>query len=185
MGTGKGSLRDLLRKVDAGQTHLRAHEAAGTGGDGHGREHTSYLPTVRLKEDEGGSQQSSESKTTEVISSWSEIIESAIAMREKVEMEEENGRINSSSEPEFVGFLNKSKTYATEQQEKRGDPLFNFEKASLIASAFGDKKYTARDVALVMMAMSMAEASHGPNVPNRYESMVGATAYLAVVDDPF
>ena len=66
MGTGTWSLRDLLRKADAGQVYLRTHDGIGVGGSGYGREHQIDLPTVRDDENKGGSQQGIQSKETEI-----------------------------------------------------------------------------------------------------------------------
>ena len=184
MGTGKRSLRDLLRKADAGQAHLRTHETTGIGWDGHGREHPADLPTVRDTEDEGGSQPSSESKTTKIIITRIEEIQDTTPIWKGKPMETKNGRHNSAPTYNWRGFLESASKTMEATAAKDGDPLLNAHRVAKIMAALYDISIHPTDVARVMHCQAIALASQDATNADKHRSVVATAAALAELSKP-
>lgn len=184
MGTGKRSLRDLLRKADAGQIHLRTHETTGIGRDGHGREYSSDMPTVRDNENEGGSQQSIQSKETEINFVRTEEVQNTTPIWKGKQMETQNGRNNSAPSYNWRGFLESASKSMEIAASKDGDPLVNAHRVAKIMGALYDISIHPTDVARVMHCQAIMLASQDQGNADKHRNVVATAAALAELTKP-
>ena len=105
MGTRIRKVRDLLRKANGGSVHIRAYEGAGTGGDGHGREHQADLPDLCKGEDQEGSSDYGQGQIPKIVIFGPKDRQSTATLREEVKVEEETERTSS---PKRRMIMNKS-----------------------------------------------------------------------------
>jgi hypothetical protein len=183
MGEGTWSLRDMLRKADTGEVHLRTHEAIRIGGDGYGREHSPDLHPLRDAENEGGPQHSSQSETPESISSGNQEIKDTNAIWKGIKMETKNGRNNSASQ-DWRQFITTTQANAESNAAKNGDAIPMMEKAALVASAMLEKNITSHDISMIALAMSVAKVSEDRNNLNNYREMITSAAYAGSLVTP-
>jgi hypothetical protein len=179
MGTGKRSLRDMLRAADAGETHLRTHETTGTGWDGHGREHSSDLPTLRDTEDKGGPQPSGQSEKTESLSFGDQEIKNTTAFWKGIEMETQNGRNGSSSLYNWRGFLESAQKGMEAAAARDGDPLLNAYRVAKVMASLYDATINATDIARVIHCYAIVHASQDPTNGEKHKRVVATAATLA------
>lgn len=179
MGEGKRSLRDLLRKVDAGQAHLRTHEAIGIGRDGHGREHPADLPTLRDTENEGGPQPSGQSKKTESLSFGDQEIKNTDAFWKGKQMEKTDGRHNSATGYNWRGFLESAQKGMEIAASRDGDPLLNAHRVAKVMSSLYDLTINAADIARVIHCYAIVHASQDPTNNEKHQRVVATAATLA------
>lgn len=184
MGTGKRSLRDLLRKADAGEVHLRTHETTGIGWDGHGREHPSDMPALRDNENEGGSQPSSESQTTKITFIGIEEIPDTTTIWKGKQMETQNGRNNSAPSYNWRGFLESASKSMEIAASKDGDPLVNAHRVAKIMAALYDISIHPTDVARVMHCQAIMLASQDQANADKHRNVVATAAALAELSKP-
>lgn len=184
MGTGTWSLRDLLRKADGGEVHLRTHETAGIGWDGHGREHSSDLPTLRDEQNEGGSQPSSESETTKIKFIGIEEIKDTTAFWKGKQMEKKDGRNNSPANYNWRGFIESAQKSMEATAVKDGDPLLNAHRVAKVMSALYDVTIHPVDIARVMHCNAVVLASQDANNPEKHRAVVATAAALAELSRP-
>ena len=184
MGEGKRSLRDLLRKADAGEVHLRTHEAPGVGWDGHGQQYPANLSALREDENEGGSQHSSESQETEEFSLGAEEIKATITVWKGKQMEKTNGRNNSAPIYNWRGFLESASKSMEVTASKDGDPLLNAHRIAKIMSALYDISIQPTDVARVMHCSAIMLASQDPTNAEKHRHVVATAAALAELSRP-
>lgn len=184
MGERKRSLRDLLRKADAGEVHLRTHETTGIGRDGHGREHSPDLPTVRDSEDEGGSQPSSESQKTKITFIGIEEIQDTTAIWKGKQMETQNGRNNSAPSYNWRGFLESASKSMEVAASKDGDPLVNAHRVAKIMGALYDISIHPTDVARVLHCQAIMLASQDQGNADKHKNVVATAAALAELTKP-
>ena len=184
MGKGTWSLRDLLRKADAGQVHIRAHETTGVGWDGHGREHPADLPTVRDEQDEGGSQPSSQSQKTKIIITRIEEIQDTTTIWEGKPMEKKDGRLNSAPLYNWRGFLESASKSMEATAAKDGDPLLNAHRVAKIMASLYDISIHPTDVARVMHCHAIMLASQDGTNADKHRNVVATAAALAELSRP-
>lgn len=179
MGERTWSLRDMLRKADAGEVHIRTHETTGIGWDGHGREHPVDVPTVRDNENEGGSQPSSESQTTKITFIGIEEIQDTTTIWKGKQMEKKDGRHNSAPSYNWRGFLESASKSMEATASKDGDPLVNSHRVAKIMSALYDITIHPTDVARVMHCQAIMLASQDPTNAEKHRGVVATAAALA------
>jgi len=179
MGERTWSLRDLLRKADAGEVYLRAYETTGIGRDGHGREHPSDMPAVRDAENQGGSQPSSQSQETESSFTRTEKVQNTITFWEGKPMEKKDGRHNSAPTYNWRGFLESASKSMEVAASKDGDPLINAHRVAKIMSALYDISIHPTDVARVMHCQAIALASQDAANADKHRNVVATAAALA------
>lgn len=184
MGKGTWSLRDLLRKADAGEVHLRTHETTGIGWDGHGREHPVDVPAVRDEQNEGGSQPSSEGQKTKIIITRIEEIQDTTTIWEGKPMEKKDGRHNSAPSYNWRGFLESASKSMEASASKDGDPLINAHRVAKIMSALYDISIHPTDVARVMHCQAIALASQDAANADKHRNVVATAAALAELSKP-
>ena len=184
MGTGKRSLRDLLRKVDAGAVHLRTHDSVGVGGSGHGREHKADLPTVRDEQNEGGPQPSSEGQKTKIIITRIEEIQDTTTVWKGKPMETKNGRHNSAPTYNWRGFLESASKTMEATAAKDGDPLVNAHRVAKIMASLYDISIHPTDVARVMHCQAIMLASQDGTNAEKHKNVVATAAALAELSRP-
>ena len=179
MGTGKRSLRDLLRKADAGEVHLRTHEAIRIGGDGYGREHSSDLLTLRDNENEGGSQPSGESEATKIKFIGIEEIKDTTAFWKGKSMETQDGRNNRPAEYNWRGFLESAQKGMEIAASRDGDPLVNAHRVAKVMASLYDVTINAADVARVIHCYAIMHASQDPTNAEKHKRVIATAATLA------
>jgi len=179
MGEGKRSLRDLLRKADAGETHLRTHEAIRIGGDGYGREHSPDLSALRDTENEGGSQPSSQSQTTESLSIGDQEIKDTDAFWKGKQMETKDGRNNRPTEYNWRGFLESAQKGMEAAAARDGDPLLNAHRVAKVMASLYDATINAKDIARVIHCYAIVHASQDPTNAEKHKRVVATAATLA------
>jgi len=184
MGTGKRSLRDLLRKADAGEVHLRTHETTGIGWDGHGREHSSDMPTVRDEQNEGGPQPSSESQTTKIVITRIEEVQNTTPIWKGKPMEKKDGRHSSAPQYNWRGFLESAQKSMEVSASKDGDPLLNAHRVARIMSALYDISIHPTDVARVMHCQAIMLASQDQGNVDKHRNVVATATALAELTKP-
>lgn len=184
MGTGKRSLRDLLRKADAGEVHLRTHETAGIGWDGHGREHSPDVPTMRDEQNQGGSQPSSESKATKIIITRIKEIQDTTPIWKGKQMEKKDGRHNSAPTYNWRGFLESASKAMETAAVKDGDPLVNAHRVAKIMASLYDISIHPTDVARVMHCHAIMLASQDGSNADKHRNVVTTAAALAELSRP-
>jgi transketolase len=179
MGEGKRSLRDLLRAANAGETHLRTHEAIRIGGDGYGREHSPDLPTLRDAENEGGSQPSSESETSKIKFFGIEEVKNTNAFWKGKQMEAQDGRNNRPPEYNWRGFLESAQKGMEIAASKDGDPLLNAHRVAKVMASLYDATINATDIARVIHCYAIVHASQDPTNAEKHKRVVATAAILA------
>ena len=184
MGEGKRSLRDLLRKADAGEIHLRTHETTGIGRDGHGREHPADLPDMRDRKDEGGSSQSSQSQKTKINFIRIEEIQDTTTNWEGKPREKKDGRHGSAPSYNWRGFLESASKSMEAIASKDGDPLLNAHRVAKIMSALYDISIHPTDVARVLHCQAIMLASQDQGNAEKHKSVVATAAALAELSKP-
>jgi hypothetical protein len=184
MGTGKRSLRDLLRKADAGEVHLRTHETTGIGWDGHGREHPADLPTLRDEQNEGGPQPSSESKKTKIIITRIEEIQDTTTIWEGKPMEKKDGRHGSAPLYNWRGFLESASKSMETAAAKDGDPLLNAHRVAKIMASLYDISIHPTDVARVLHCQAIMLASQDGTNAEKHRHVITTAAALAELSRP-
>jgi hypothetical protein len=184
MGTGKRSLRDLLRKVDAGEVHLRTHETTGVGRDGHGREHPADLLTLCDEQDKGGSQPSSEGQKTKIIITRIEEIQDTTTFWEGKPMETKNGRHGSAPLYNWRGFLESASKAMETTAAKDGDPLLNAHRVAKIMASLYDISIHPTDVARVLHCHAIMLASQDGTNADKHRNVVVTATALAELSRP-
>ena len=176
-------MHDLLSQVEDRSFYLRARPGLGTGRVGYGREYTSYVQGLCYGKNEGGSQQSSESETSEVINFRFERIKNPTAIRKELKMEEKAKR-NYSSPLNWRQFIDHTQKAAEAHAVKNGDPVPAITKASLMASVMLEKEVTAHDVSIIMMCISLAKVSEDRLNPDLYRDVITTSAHTAQFAKP-
>lgn len=184
MGTRTWSLRDMLRKADAGQVHLRTHETIGIGRDGHGREHSADLPSVREQQNEGGSQSSSESKTPKIIITRIKEVQDTITLWEGKQMEKKDGRHHSAPSYNWRGFLESASKSMEVAASKDGDPLVNAHRVAKIMASLYDISIHPTDVARVLHCQAIMLASQDGANAEKHRHVIATAAALAELSKP-
>lgn len=184
MGKGTWSLRSLLNKVDAGEVYLRTHEAAGIGRDGHGREHSSDLPTMRGTENEGGSQPSSQSETSKIKFIGIEEVENTTAFWKGKQMEKANGRNNSPANYNWRGFLESAQKSMEAAATRDGDPIVNAVKIAQVASTLYDMTIRPQDVAKLLHCAALVVSSNDLTNNDKHRRVVATGTILAELSQP-
>lgn len=176
-------MHDLLSQVEDRSFYLRARPGLGTGRVGYGREYTSYVQGLCHGKNKGGSQQSSESETSEVINFRFERIQNPTAIRKELKMEEKAKR-NYSSPLNWRQFIDHTQKAAEANAVKNGDPVPAITKASLMASVMLEKEVTAHDVSIIMMCISLAKVSEDRLNPDLYRDVITTSAHTAQFAKP-
>ena len=179
MGTGTWSLRSLLNKVDAGEVHLRTHEATGTRWNGYGREYSPDLSAVRGEQNKGGSQPSSEGQETKIQFLGIEEVENTVTFWKGKQMETQNGRNSGPKEYNWRGFLESAQKGMENTASKDGDPILNVHKISNIASSLYDINIKPVDVARIIHCAALMYASQDPSNSEKHRRVIASAATLA------
>lgn len=133
---------------------------------------------MRKRKDERRSLEGSKSQESEAKNFGHESVQNTIAVREDQQVETETRRINSEKglTMHHKDILNDAITTINQRGNEYGDAHPMFVRAANIASALTDRKFTAYDMAIAMMAVKMSRIA---NNREHHDSWVDLVAYSA------
>lgn len=141
---------------------------------------------MRKRKDERRSLKGSKSQESETKSFGHESVQDTTAVREDQQVETETRRINSKKglTMNHKDVLNDAVTTISQRGNEYGDVQPMFVRAANIASALTDRKFTAYDIAIAMMAIKMSRIAHNRESHDSWVDLVAYSAFAAQFSKP-